>query len=474
MELLSRLDHKLYILASQDKFGVFQFTSTASRDDKNKLLLLIQGGQDGGLFVHLDEVHKFYFDNAFSYFNILRKWSKFCIAIDTKRNKVQVALNGRASEVLKDPQTGSYMLGRVDGDILRKAPQNSQTLLKLGEYAWDGNPFIGTMANINVWDRTMETKDLQRLSDCGQTFLDKGNLVNNDSVWKLTGTLLKRVDILPEIARCDKKENIKVSAFLPIPKLTRQEAVDLCQKFGTEAHIAGDFETKEDFDAFYSDLYASEKYVETCGFHDNGRLLTWLPYKHNEDSSDLIHEISYKALLWKESSKFYLSWYSGPSTFDPNSFIGAYFGIVPKYQNIGESYASTNKRCTACEIQKSIYKTTTLNLRGLCPFSQIDTIYQAEYDSVSTVYFVGKEKSIINYDFDKEVWRIQDVTDPKMEAVSFAPYRTLAVGNIEWNVTNDGCYKEPTSIRLSLTSCSDKQYTCNNGLCIGINKRSVE
>ena len=453
-------------------------TTTASRDDKNRLLLLIQGGQDGGLFVHLDEVQKFYFDNAFSYFHILRKWSKFCISIDTDRNIVQVALNGEVSTVLKNPQTGSDMLGRVDGDILRKAPKNSQTLLKLGEYAWDGNPFIGTLANINVWDMTMKTKDLQRLSDCGQTVLDQGNLVNADSVWRLTGTLLKKVDILSDIARCDKKENSKISAFLPIPKLTKQGAVDLCQKFGTEAHIAGDFETKEDFDAFYDNLYATEKYVETCGFNDNGRLLTWLPYKHNEDSSDLIHEVSNKPLLWKDdrevSDKFYLSWYSGPKVFDPDSYIGAYFGIVPKYQNIGESYASTNKRCTACEIQRSIYKTTILKLRGLCPFSQIDTIYQAEYDPVSTVSYVGKEKSIITYDFDEEVWRIQDVTDPKIRAVSFAPYRTLAIGNIEWNVTHDGCFKKPTSVRLSLTSCSDKQYTCNNGLCIGINKRSVK
>ena len=90
-------------------------TTTASRDDKDKLLLLIQGGQDGGLFVHLDEVHKFYFENAFSYFHVLRKWSKFCLSIDTDNNKVQLALNGEVSEVLKDPQTtSSYMLNRVE------------------------------------------------------------------------------------------------------------------------------------------------------------------------------------------------------------------------------------------------------------------------------------------------------------------------------------------------------------------------
>ena len=104
---------------------------------------------------------------------------------------------------------------------------------------------------------------------------------------------------------------------------------------------------------------------------------------------------------------------------------------MPKYQNIGESYGSTNKRCTACEIHKSVYKTTTLKLRGLCPYSQIDTIYQADYDPVNTINYVGKEKSVISYDFEDEVWRIQDVTDPKIQAISSAPYRTLAVGNLK-------------------------------------------
>ena len=405
----------------------------------------------------------------------MRKWSKFCLSLDTVKNEVQVAFNGYVSEVMKDPKTASYMFGRVDGDVLRKAPKNSQTVLKLGEYAWDGNPFIGMMANINVWDTTMRSEELMMLSDCAQTELAKGNLVNGDSNWRLSGTLLKKIDISPEIARCDQKPYTRISAFLPIPKLTRQDAIDLCKKFGTEVYIAGDFETKMDFDTFYDDLFASDKYVETCGFNDNGRLLTWLPYKHNEDNSDLIHEVSYKPLLWKDNmevtDKFYLSWYSGPTAFNPDQHIGAYFGIVPKYQNIGESYGSTNKRCTACEIHKSVYKTTTLKLRGLCPYSQIDTIYQADYDPVNTINYVGKEKSVISYDFEDEVWRIQDVTDPKIQAISSAPYRTLAVGNLKWNITNDGCYKKSTAVRLSLTSCSDKQFTCNNGLCIRINKR---
>ena len=53
-------------------------------------------------------------------------------------------------------------------------------------------------------------------------------------------------------------------------------------------------------------------YVEECGYYDGGRLLTWLPYKRNQDSSALVHDISKKTLLGDQGDKYYGYWYSGP------------------------------------------------------------------------------------------------------------------------------------------------------------------
>ena len=97
---------------------------------------------------------------------------------------------------MRDPVTGPYMLGRVDGDLLRSAPASAQTVLILGDYRWDGNPYIGTwldtvlaslyitsiagsMANIHVWDRTMEEEELRQKTSCSQTVEDQGSLVNH-------------------------------------------------------------------------------------------------------------------------------------------------------------------------------------------------------------------------------------------------------------------------------------------------------
>ena len=61
-----------------------------------------------------------------------------------------------------------------------------------------------------------------------------------------------------------------------------------------------------------ADLHRNEMYVSECGYDDNGRLMTWLPYRNNSDSSALVHDISQETLLGDQVNKYYLYWYSGP------------------------------------------------------------------------------------------------------------------------------------------------------------------
>ena len=86
------------------------------------------------------------------------------------------------------------------------------------------------------------------------------------------------------------------------------------------------------------------------------------------------------------------------------------------------------QRCTACEVHSSVESTATLSMRGLCQYSYFDTTYQVQYSTVyystvhcSTVHYtthtsyqvqydpanivtyVGKEQTIISFDFEAEV-----------------------------------------------------------------------
>ena len=111
----------------------------------------------------------------------------------------------------------------------------------------------------------------------------------------------------------------------------------------------------------------------------------------------------------------------------------------------------------------------------MCKYSFLDKIYQIKYDPENIISYVGNQKSIISFDFTANVWKIRDESNPYFSAISEAPFRTLAIGNFEWTIHNDTkCNQDSYSTVLSLTSCSTKQFTCGNGLCINIDERLLQ
>ena len=43
--------------------------------------------------------------------------------------------------------------GKFDGEIITGAAPDSELFIIVGRYFFDQNPFIGSMADISVWDR---------------------------------------------------------------------------------------------------------------------------------------------------------------------------------------------------------------------------------------------------------------------------------------------------------------------------------
>ena len=449
-------------------------TDTLATPASNIILLTLSQGENGILYLENPSLHAFHFNHETPYINILRKWSRFCISYNFERNEAQAAFNGIVTELKKDPETSPNYNGTWDAHMISKASANAEMVIIIGRYAFDKNPFIGYYANVNAWDRTMGSEELKTRTLCEEAVVDQGNLVNERSPWNLTGILVKEFNVTVNATKCS-KENGMVNAFLPITQLTRADATDLCHKFGDgdwNGSIAGNFETRQAFDVYYEGLYANQKYLDQCSLYDNGRIKTWLPYKANEDKTNLVHELSKVMLMPNSEEKFYTDWYGGPqNNLEENQCLSAYFGLVPKYQNLVEDSCSS-KKCTACEIQNSFQKTSIMKLNGLCKYSYFDKTYQIKYDPENIISFIGTEKSIISFDFDQKIWTIRDVTNPYVTAVSEAPFRSLVIGNYLWTITNDTeCSKEVYSKYLSLTSCSNDQFTCNDGLCISIHQR---
>ena len=215
-------------------------------------------------------------------------------------------------------------------------------------------------------------------------------------------------------------------------------------------------------------------------------------------------------MLYNHSSNFYTYWYEGPGSQEVDDLCGAgYFGIQKKYENIHED-SCTLKKCTACEITNTHEKMITINLRGLCKDTYLDTQYAINYDPENIITYTGIERNVIAYDFDKKIWQItvraenkqrrvitaylfiQDVTNPNIKGVSKASKRSLALGTQvfmikkflmfycfwfcfeEWTITNDSVCSgggEVYTTLLSLTSCGPYQFTCADGLCVSIDER---
>ena len=95
---------------------------------------------------------------------------------------------------------------------------------------------------------------MREKTSCTEVNTEQGNLINSSTTWNLTAELVTKVDVPLEEVGCQKKAE-KINAFLPVPKLTKEEAVDLCHKFGEDLYIAGQFNSREDFDHYYEGKY---------------------------------------------------------------------------------------------------------------------------------------------------------------------------------------------------------------------------
>ena len=123
---------------------------------------------------------------------------------------------------------------------------------------------------------------------------------------------------------------------------------------------------------------------------------------------------------------------------EPELCGSAYFGLVRKYKNIWpQPCQESGKKCTACELKNSLQETTKLSLRGLCTLSSFDTTYTVQYSPDSMVSYVGVERTVISYNFSLNIWTMRDVTNPSVTAVSEASFRSLAIGNVLWTISND-------------------------------------
>ena len=339
-------------------------------------------------------------------------------------------------------------------------------VFRLGRYYFDKAPFVGRMAGMAAWSSLLTEEQMQVWTSCRPAVLAPGVLISTSTSWRSTGGLVTQTSVDMEELQCSKYKDL-TSAHLPIPELGWDEAEELCNKFGSDVTMAGEISSLEDYDMYYAGVTNNSWYSEVCGYSDNGRLKTWLPYVVNSTGTGLVHVRSGTPLF----GPFYASWYPGPQGPSPTDVGAAYYGLVPKYENVvGDK--PTARKCTACALHDSHVKTSTVTLRGVCRYSSLDTRYQVQYTPELGIAYYGEERTSITYSRELSVWQIADMSDPTITAVSEAPFRSLALGISTWTVHNDtGCSPDSLVTRLALTSCGVDEFTCWDGVCLPLAQR---
>ena len=83
--------------------------------------------------------------------------------------------------------------GRYDSWMEKVPELHDGYHFEISRFVWDQSPTYGTWADLNVWDSYLEDDDLAAYSDCKNVVRRRGNVINEDMVWDITGSIIKQV-----------------------------------------------------------------------------------------------------------------------------------------------------------------------------------------------------------------------------------------------------------------------------------------
>ncbi|XP_069975270.1 uncharacterized protein [Penaeus vannamei] len=133
----------------------------------------------------------------------------------------------------------------------------------------------------------------------------------------------------------------------------------------------------------------------------------------------------------------------------------------------------TMEFCAVCHFHKISF----LKLRGLCDRTLFDheyflsdvrgvPVFNGVYYSIMTKHLPPENASASDFGY----WQLSRLDNPSIKATFTLKYPThYPVGLNNWTVTNDACGSREVMLRM--TSCKERQFSCDDGTCIPIHQR---
>ena len=123
---------------------------------------------------------------------------------------------------------------------------------------------------------------------------------------------------------------------------------------------------------------------------------------------------------------------------------------------------SPRRVCTVCEFYT---KKTKFNLRGLCQDSRHDRTFTLESDGLSKPIFKGLSTSMIIWNDSASYWHLDHLRYSAEGFLFDETRKEYPIGRFDWDLEDRLCEIFEGKTTLTLTACSEDQFTCTDGTC---------
>ena len=402
------------------------------------------------------DAFEFVFNSNADHINIM-EWHNVCMGYDTITKTYSHFQNGKKQVQFKH----GYTVDKV----------SEFTNLTIG---W-GN--VGIFTDMNVWNKLLSDQEMIDFTTCAN-MIEGTHFSWDINKWHINSTLEEKGKVKKILIRqeelCLRDMSKRIELFKPDGRGLNWESSDkLCRAFQgqllkpPESFIEYEWQAEEFYRLFKAHPLLDAGYwmrgISAIYTTKQGEIpisqYTWIDPLDNRVLKTPPETILPEWVRWPEPSRKCYIRYTCGGEFDSCMW--------------GRGVAS-QQRCSrvlggaACTFEAPVW----LTLRGLCSETKLDTTFKLleplEYSKDRA--FGGTYGGSIKRNNVSLNWEI--ASPDNFRRATYNGSKLYPLGRNTWQITNDTCTGAGSvQISLILTACSMEQFTCDDGLCVGMDKR---
>lgn len=289
---------------------------------------------------------------------------------------------------------------------------------------------------VNIWDRVLSPGEVSKQASCKQS--PTGNIFSTDrETVEVSGVT---VSFVPPQALCEEQ-----TKYVIFPE-TRDfaDSLAMCRRVGCP--IYSPVTQQENTELHNNSL----QFTDTCS---SSNYHLWIGV------TDEAQEGQWRTLAGNATLQpFFL-----PQ--EPNGGKGENCVLMFLLDGLWvDTYCGIRwKACVPCQASHD----TPVRLRGLCVAQEVNTYYEVLGYRNRKPYFHGYYGTMI-FSTGNGIWEIFDTTQEKQIAtLTLASHDLYPTGRHEWTLRRSLCnHLVDSKLELSLSACTNSEFTCSSGDCI--------